>query len=184
MFKHDLGNGADLRILEARHAGAFLALVEGNRDQLGEWLTWARTMTTPDEARAFIKRGLTRYLEDGLPWVGIWQDEAFAGGILFFPIDARVRSTEVGFWLGEAYVGRGLMTRALLAMMGYVFDTLALNRLALCAEVGNQRSRAVAERLGFTLEGIHLQDWVNGERLVDTAHYAMLASGWGARRQP
>jgi ribosomal-protein-serine acetyltransferase len=107
MFKYDLGEGAELRILEVRHADGFLAFISANRAYLGEWLMWAARMTTLEDAQNFIKRGVTRFAEDGLPWVGIWQDGRMAGGILFFPVDWRIRATEIGYWLGESAAGRG-----------------------------------------------------------------------------
>src|SRR5262245_14549686 len=148
MFTYDLGDGAELRILEARHAEEFLNFIAANRAYLGEYLGWALDMQTVEDARAFIQRGLTRFAEDGLPWVGIWQDGEMAGGLLFFPLDRRIRATEIGYWLGAQAAGRGLMTRAARAMLGFVFDELDVNRVGLQAEVGNQRSRAVADRLG------------------------------------
>lgn len=178
MFIYDLGDGATLRILEMRHAPALLEFVKENRAYLGEWLGWAKDMHTLEEAQSFIKRGLTRFCDDGLPWVGIWLGERMVGGLLFFPLDPRLRSTEVGYWLGQDAAGRGLMTRALRAMLHYAFDLLAVNRVGLQAEVENARSRAVAERLGFTFEGIHRQSWVNDGRLVDMATYSLLAQEW------
>jgi ribosomal-protein-serine acetyltransferase len=185
MFTYDLGDGAELRILEARHAEEFLNFIAANRAYLGEYLGWALDMQTVEDARAFIQRGLTRFAEDGLPWVGIWQDGEMAGGLLFFPLDRRIRATEIGYWLGAQAAGRGLMTRAARAMLGFVFDELDVNRVGLQAEVGNQRSRAVADRLGFMLEGVRRQAWVGSDgAFVDIATYSLLANEWQARTDP
>ena len=94
MFKHDLGEGAELRILELRHAAEFLEFVEENREHLAERLPWASMVTTLETAGNFLKRGVTRYAEDGLPWVGIWQDGRMAGGILFFSRKATPSSSK------------------------------------------------------------------------------------------
>ena len=72
MFKHDLGDGAELRILEARHAAEFLQFVDENRAFLGRWLRWGEEITTVAEAETFLRRGVKTYVDDGLPWVGIW----------------------------------------------------------------------------------------------------------------
>ena len=179
MFTHDLGDGAELRILEARHAEEFLTFIAANRAYLGEYLGWAFDIQTAEDARAFIQRGLTRFAEDGLPWVGVWQDGAMVGGLLFFPLDRRARATEIGYWLGENATGRGLMTRTARAMLGFAFEELDVNRIVLQAETGNKRSRAVAERLGFTLEGIRRQAWIDKDgAFVDMASYSLLASDW------
>jgi RimJ/RimL family protein N-acetyltransferase len=178
MFRWDLGDGADLRMLELRHAPALLAFVAANRAYLRPWLDWGATMTSVEDAEALIRRGVTRYAEDGLPWAGIWQDNQMVGGMSFFPLERVPRSTEIGYWLGEGAAGRGLMSRAVRAMLGFVFDELTINRVALQAEVDNTRSRALAERLGFRFEGVRRQIWTNQGRLVDMAGYAMLAEDW------
>ncbi len=180
MFKHDLGDGADLRFLEFRHAPEFLAFVLANKDHLGVWLEWGQTIQTLEQAQDFIKRGITRYAEDGLPWVGIWLEGRLVGGILFFPVDRQAKSTMVGYWLGADVGGRGLMSKALLAMLGFVFDDLGLNRLELQAHVENHKSRALAQRLGFQFEGVLREVWMLHAKQVDHAAYAMLRSDWTA----
>jgi ribosomal-protein-serine acetyltransferase len=182
MFKHDLGDGADLRFLELRHAPEFLDFVLNNRDHLGVWLEWGLTIQTLEQAQNFIKRGITRYAEDGLPWVGLWLENRLVGGILFFPVDKNAKSTMIGYWLGGDVAGRGLMSRAVLAMLGFVFDDLQLNRIELQAHVDNLKSRALAERLGFSFEGILREVWRLHGKPVDHAAYAMLKSDWAAKR--
>ncbi|MFD3166736.1 GNAT family N-acetyltransferase [Herpetosiphon sp. NSE202] len=178
MFKYDLDPTSELRILERRHAPAFLELVSTNRQYFGEWLGWANTMTTVADAEAFIAAGLTRFAEDGLPRVGIWHNQQLVGGMLFFPLDRRLMSTEIGYWLAESAGGQGLMVRATRALLEFVFDQLGLNRIGLNAVVENKRSRVVADRLGFTLEGVRRQTWTDGKRFADMACYSLLASEW------
>jgi ribosomal-protein-serine acetyltransferase len=178
MFRHDLGDGADLRFLELRHAPEFLAFVLANTEHLGVWLEWGHSIQTLEQAQNFIKRGITRYADDGLPLVGIWLENRLVGGILFFPLEARAKSTMIGYWLGENVEGRGLMSKAVKAMISFVFDDLDLNRLELQAHVDNHKSRALAERLGFAFEGILREVWTLHGKPVDHAAYAMLKCDW------
>ncbi len=182
MFKHDLDEGAELRVLEMRHAPEFLAFIEANRQHLSVWLGWGETIKTLEDAQKFIKRGVTRYAEDGLPWIGVWLENVMVGGVLFFPLERSIKGTEIGYWLGEAATGRGLMTRAVRAVLDFAFDDLKLNRVGLHADVRNAPSRALAERLGFTLEGIERQSWLLHDQLTDNAAYSMLADEWKARQ--
>nr|BBH86518.1 ribosomal-protein-serine acetyltransferase [Thermosporothrix sp. COM3] len=183
MFTWNLDGDMTLQVLELRHAPEFLAFVQENRAYLAEWLGWADEIRTIGAARAFIQHGLTSLSEGGLPRVGIWLDGRLVGGILFFPVDPLTRATEVGYWLGRAATGRGVMTRALKAMLHYAFDLVGVNRVGLQADVRNSRSRAVAERLDFTFEGVRRQSWqVRGE-LCDMATYSLLAAEWRERSQ-
>jgi RimJ/RimL family protein N-acetyltransferase len=60
---------------------------------------------------------------------------------------------EVGFWLAPWARGRGVMTQAARLACGWGFDDLGLGRIEWWANVGNEPSRQVALRLGFTMEG-------------------------------
>jgi ribosomal-protein-serine acetyltransferase len=180
MFKYDLADGLDLRFLELRHAPEFLEFVTANTDHLGQWLEWGKSIVTLEAAQQFIKRGVARYAEDGLPWVGIWFKNKMVGGILFFPVDKQANSSMIGYWLGGEAGGRGIMSKAVKAMLGFVFDDLGLNRLELQAHVDNHKSRALAERLGFSFEGVLREVWNLYDQKVDHAAYAMLKSDWVA----
>ena len=183
LFKHDLGDGAELRILESRHAAEFLQFVDENRVFLGRWLRWGVEITTLEEAEAFLQRGIKVFVEDSLPWVGLWDKGKMVGGVLFFPIEARIMATEVGYWLGEGATGKGLVTRAVSAMLDYAFGTVGLHRIALQAEVSNEKSIAVALRLGFTQEGIRRAAGVNQGQYVDMAAFSLLAEEWAQIRE-
>ena len=183
MFKHDLGDGAELRILERRHAAEFLEFVAQNRAHLNEWLGWGERIQTLEDAERFIERGVKQFASESLPTVGIWQNGALVGGILFFPLQAMIQATEIGYWLGAGAQGRGLMFRAVRAMLAYVFEELRLNRVALHADVDNLRSQRLAERLGFQREGLERESWLLHGAYRDNVAYAMLARDWQALRQ-
>ncbi|WP_424951947.1 GNAT family N-acetyltransferase [Deinococcus sp.] len=181
MFNHDLGGGAQLRLLELRHAPEFLAFIESNRAHLAPFLQWADTTRTVQDAEDFIRRGLDSLAKDGLPWVGVWQDDALAGGLLLFPLQHNIRATEVGYWIGAGFEGRGLMRRALMAMLRYLFEDLGVNRVGLQADTENVRSQALAERLGFVQEGVKRQSWLLYGELRDNIQYSLLAAEWRTR---
>lgn len=181
MFRYLLGDGAELRILQPHLAPEFFAFVNSNRAHLSAWLLWAQRMQTLDEARAFLQEGMDDFARDELPVIGIWQDNALAGGIAFFPLDRRSKSAELAYWLGQAYAGRGLMTRAVRATFGYLFEQLKVNRIVIRVEVNNTRSRALAERLGFQLETIARDGWIHAGEFVDLAEYALLARDFDSR---
>ena len=63
-------------------------------------------------------------------------------------------------------------------MVDYLFSVMKLNRVQINCNVENARSRAVPERLGFQLEGIHRQVEFLNDRFGDWAVYAMLNEDW------
>ncbi|MFF4187823.1 GNAT family N-acetyltransferase [Streptomyces sp. NPDC001691] len=60
---------------------------------------------------------------------------------------------ELGFWAVKEHRGRGFMTEAATAAARWAFEAAAVDRLEWRAEVGNEASRAVALKVGFTMEG-------------------------------
>ena len=72
-------------------------------------------------------------------------------------------------------------TEAMYLMLRTVFD-LGYRRCEWRCDALNGPSRAAAERLGFSFEGIFRQHWVYNERNRDTAWYSMIDSEWAATR--
>jgi RimJ/RimL family protein N-acetyltransferase len=60
----------------------------------------------------------------------------------------------VGYWLSPAGRGRGLATRAVRLLARWAFAELGLARLELTCGPDNEASQSVAERCGFTREGL------------------------------
>ncbi|QTD98891.1 GNAT family N-acetyltransferase [Streptomyces cyanogenus] len=79
-----------------------------------------------------------------------------AGGELAGMLALTMRSlgtAEVGFWAAEEHRGHGYVVEATLAACRWIFTKVGVDRVEWRAEVGNHASRAVAERVGFTIEG-------------------------------
>lgn len=79
-------------------------------------------------------------------------DETVVGcvGASIDPVD---RVAVVGYWTAPEARRRGLTTQAMRRLCRWLLDDVGLARLELDAAVGNPGSNAVAERLGFRLEG-------------------------------
>lgn len=61
-------------------------------------------------------------------------------------------SAELGYWLGEPYWGRGLMTEAVKAAVEYGFTELRLKRIFAGVFETNPASAKVLEKAGFVFE--------------------------------
>jgi RimJ/RimL family protein N-acetyltransferase len=73
-------------------------------------------------------------------------------GIVRMDSDAKV--AEVGYWTVPAARGKGVATQAVQIVSRWVFEELGVERLEWLAAVGNEASRKVAEKAGFTIEGV------------------------------
>ena len=89
-------------------------------------------------------------------------------------VDRPNRSTSLGYWLDASHQGKGIMTASCRAMINHAFKELDLHRVVIRCATENHRSRAIPERLGFTLEGVARQsEWLY-DHFVDLAVYGML----------
>jgi ribosomal-protein-serine acetyltransferase len=168
----------ELRIYEERHAQEVAELVDQNRAYLRQWLPWLDDSRTVEDSKAFIRGSLQQFARNEGFQTGIWYRDTFAGGIGYHPIDWAKRKVEIGYWLGESFQGKGLMTKACRTLITYAFAELGLNKVEIHCATENIRSCAIPKRLGFTQEGI-LRDaeWLY-DHFVDLVVYGMLGSEW------
>lgn len=111
-------------------------------------------------------------------------DGEAAGGISLMPHEDVERvSAEIGYWLGRAYWGRGIMSVAVGAATGYAFSTFGLTRVYALPFLRNTASARVLEKAGYTREGVLRRSAIKDGVVLDQALYAItdldLVSGSG-----
>ncbi|HEX4722444.1 MAG TPA: GNAT family protein [Pseudonocardiaceae bacterium] len=103
-----------------------------------------------------------------------------AGEALLWGIDRHNRVAHIGISMLPALRGRGLATDVVRVLCHYGFTVLGLHRLQIDTLAENAPMIAVAERVGFTLEGTLRQGaWVTGE-FLDEVVLGLLATEWRA----
>jgi ribosomal-protein-serine acetyltransferase len=172
----ELGGGAVLRPFTVGDAEALYAVIDGNRVRLARWFHWVDDATDAGSQVAWIEsRGGNERSLDGN---GIWVGDDLAGGCDLM-ISGTDDTGELGFWLDEAFVGRGLVTRAAQALVRHGYEAESLHRIQLRAGVDNLRSRAVAKRLKMREEGVlRGASKVGGGLYVDLVVYGQIVDEW------
>ena len=174
MFSYKISAEIELRLLEERHAEQVFALIVEDRERHPD----LDKNLSLDDVKKKIRHDLILFADNKGLNVGVWYQGILAGTVRYHEIDWSHRSTELGYWVGGAFEGRGLITKACRALIDYAFTELGLNRIVISCAVGNQKSRAIAERLGFTQEGtLRQSEWLQ-DHFTDMAVYGMLASEW------
>ncbi|KXH86728.1 GNAT family N-acetyltransferase [Sporosarcina sp. HYO08] len=169
MFYFKLNDDAELRLLEPRHAENLFLLTDQSRNYLREWLPWVDFTKEVSDSKAFIESTLKQFGNHNGFQAGIWYRGELAGVIGLHGINWANHSTSIGYWLGEEFQGKGLMTDACQAAIDYCFNELALKRIEIRAATGNHKSQAIPERLGFQKEGCIRSSEFLYDRYVD--HY-------------
>ena len=166
--------------LELRDADELFSLTDRNRIYLRHWLPWLDNITRPEDTRAFIRAAQAQASQNNGTQLAIRLNGRISGIVGHHQIDWRNRVTSLGYWVGEEFQGRGLVTAASRALVSHAFDHAQLNRVEIRCATGNDKSRAIPMRLGFREEGL-LSDaeWLY-DHFVDHIVYAMLARDWAA----
>jgi [ribosomal protein S5]-alanine N-acetyltransferase len=81
-------------------------------------------------------------------------DDAVLGGGALNGVDLAQGRAGVGYWLAPASCGRGVATHAARLICRWAFEDLRLARLELTCGPDNHASQRVAERCGFSREGV------------------------------
>ena len=166
--------------LELRDADELFSLTDRNRTYLRHWLPWLDNITRPEDTRAFIRAAQAQASQNNGTQLAIRLNGRISGIVGHHQIDWRNRLTSLGYWVGEEFQGRGLVTAASRGLVSHAFDHAQLNRVEIRCATENDKSRAIPMRLGFREEGL-LQDaeWLY-DHFVDHIVYAMLARDWAA----
>jgi len=129
-------------------------------------------------------------LDEARAYIGGLGEQAFAitdavTGHVLGSIGVRWNETrdvgELGYWLGAGVRGGALTTRALVLVSRWALAQDGAARLQLRADVENVPSRRVAEKAGYTLEGVLRSAHWNARigRRQDWALYSLLPGDLG-----
>lgn len=100
------------------------------------------------------------------------------GTCLLFRFDEGSARAELGYALGRAHWGRGLMQEALTGLLGSAFGTMGLRRVEAEVDTRNRPSALLLGRLGFSREGLLRQRWVSKGEVKDVEMYGLLRDEW------
>ena len=157
-------------------AGTAAAVAE-TWDDLHQWMAWAETLddNSPEKQEIRTRQVMATFvLREEFNFIGI---EAATGQTViwcgFHSIDWKDRQCETGFWVRKSAQRRGFATEATNALLRYAFNVLRMRRIGITHSAGNEASRRVIEKLGFTPEGVQREaNRLPAGRVADRCLYA------------
>jgi [ribosomal protein S5]-alanine N-acetyltransferase len=113
---------------------------------------------------------------------GIVVEGEAAGTIGLIPgTDIERCTAELGYWIGRAFWGRGIMRQAIEAVTSYGFASLGFNRIFAVPMVRNVASARVLEKAGYVREALMRRGAVKEGEIVDLLLYAAYDDRWTPR---
>ncbi len=146
----------EIRVPRPGDGAALNAAAIESLKNLRPWLPWAQKAPLVEESETFCRTSYSKFLaRQDMPLL-LWLKDTHTciGGAGLHRINWDVPKVEIGYWLRTSYTGQGYMTEAVEAIKAFAFDVLRARRVEIRMDISNDRSRRVAERCGFELEGI------------------------------
>ena len=106
--------------------------------------------------------------------VGVIMPVSRGGKLLGVGVITAGVCADVGYCIGKAYWGRGIMPEALKAVIKYLFEEVGLNRIAACHDVNNPKSGRVMDKAGMKLEGIWRRAGKNNLGICDEVWHSII----------
>src|SRR5215475_3094499 len=152
-----------------------LGSLVANADNRKIWLNLRDRFPHPYTRRAgreFIRLAMSQRPET---MFAIAVDDQAVGGIGFTVLtDVERVSAEIGYWLGEPFWGRGIVTEALVAVTQYAIDACRLTRIYALPFASNKGSCRVLEKAGYAVEARLRRSAIKDGRIVDQVQYAFI----------
>lgn len=149
--------------------------VDEDRDRLARFLPWVDLTLEVCDTRAYLERTAEEWvIGQGFDYQLLRAvDEQYLGNLGLHTISWTHARAEIGYWIAAAYEGHGYMTEAVAVLERAAFAA-GFERLEIRCSPKNERSAAVAARLGYLLEGVLHGDVIERGRRRDTMIFAKL----------
>ncbi|QHS21879.1 GNAT family N-acetyltransferase [Virgibacillus sp. MSP4-1] len=152
--------------------------IQASINELKQWLPFAQNKQSEEESEINTREAYIKFLrrEDLRLHIFLKETGEFVGSSGLHNIDWDIPKFEIGYWVHTKHSGRGYGTEAAAGITNFAFHELKAKRVEIQCDAKNDKSRAIPEKLDFSLEGILKNDElsVDGKSLRDTCIYAKI----------
>jgi ribosomal-protein-serine acetyltransferase len=172
-----------LRPYQAGDGAMYFAAGQKNRQHLQRYEADNAILSakTEQEAEALVQELAADWAARKCFFLGAWDKRSgeFVAQVYIGVVNWDTPEFEVGYFVDRDHEGQGYVTEAVHAALGFVFDHLQAQRVSLRCNTTNLRSQRVAERCGFTREGLLRQNRRQPDgSFSDSLVYGLLCSEW------
>jgi len=172
-----------LRPLQPGDGPWYLAVGQRNRQHLARYeaRNVVRQIADADQAEAAVRRLAADWEARSNFFFAAFEKTTgdFAAQIYLGPVDWSLPEFELGYFADCEHEGRGYVTEAALAVLGWTFEWLGAHRVRLECDDTNTRSQRVAERCGLRREGHRRENKRHADGSISgTLYYGLLRQEW------
>lgn len=145
-------------------------------DRVMQYIDREKTKSV-EEAESFIQKiNVSVDANETIMWaIALLTEPAvLIGTICYWRMHPEHYRAEVGYVLHPGYWNRGIMKEALLAVIGYGFETMNLHSIEAHINPENIASGKVLEKTGFEREAYFKENYFYRGRFLDTAIYSLV----------
>jgi RimJ/RimL family protein N-acetyltransferase len=131
------------------------AAIADSWEALSRWMPWATEQENVEQCEERLRRAYCAFLQRTDLMLLLFQKgtQTLVGSSGLHRMDWKVPRFEIGYWCRTCFEGQGYITEAVRGITGFAFEALGAQRVEIRCDSTNVRSRRVAERAGYHLEG-------------------------------
>ena len=147
--------------------------IQASLPELKPYMSWA-VDASRESTDDFLHRADAGWKNDTSWEFIIFDGDEVAGTVGFNNVNGPWRSCNLGYWVRSDLAGRGYISEAASAAIDFAYASTPMHRLEICAAIENNASWRIAEKLGFTREGILRDGYWVADQALDVYMYSLL----------
>lgn len=160
-----------LKLLEVADANELFVLIDDNRKYLAEWMNWLDYNQSIADSYAYIRKSTSGFMEGHTCGFGMIYQGKLVGLI---GMTELIGEANLGYWIAQDMQGKGIVTVCAGFLTKLALNNMGLYRIRIRCAIENKKSRAIPERIGYTLEGVARgAEYINGNYL-DAVIYSFI----------
>ncbi|WP_295126137.1 GNAT family protein [uncultured Chitinophaga sp.] len=178
MLEIKVNDTISLKQLQPEHAPMVFGQIHTSRKTLRRFLPWVDYNTHEEHSYRFIQLMQRKADDQEAIAFGMWENKTLCGVLDLHNWDHQLQKAEIGYWIGEEYQGKGIVSASCRALITFAFKNLRLNKIEIRFILQNERSAMIPIKLGFTKEGTLRHSAKLHGQYVDTVVMGMLKADW------
>ena len=166
----------ELETLKLSMTDVIYETINRDREYLSQWLPFVYYTQSASDTESFVKSVVHQQGQKRDEVYSIWYRREFAGLIGFKETDWINRKTELGYWLAQNMQGKGIITLCMEKLIRFAFQKLNMNRIQVKVALGNSKSAAIPQKLGFQYEGVEREGERHQNKYFDLEIFSLLKS--------